>query len=263
MTLMQQDIQEEENRWNSLMGNDITLTGSAIPCVNGKAGEYPCKNVDLLSVLSHKVMGSSGNGNDIWGWTDPLSGKEYALVGQTTGTAFVDITDPVNPIFKGNLKTATTSSSWRDIKVYKNHAFIVSEASNHGIQVFDLTQLRAEGSGRSFTATARYTDVGSCHNIVINEETGLAICVGAKTCSGGLYMVDITNPTKPTYAGCFAVDGYVHDAQCVIYSGPDSKYKGKEICFCFDTDTVTIVNYINTGRCYQSSKSNSDLSHWL
>jgi choice-of-anchor B domain-containing protein len=97
-------------------------------------------------------------GSDIWGWTDPLTGKEYALVGQTTGTAFVDISDPVNPIFKGTLNTATTSSLWRDIKVYKNHAYIVAESTDHGIQVFDLTQLRAEGSGKTFTATARFTD---------------------------------------------------------------------------------------------------------
>ena len=31
---------------------------------------------------------------------------------------------------------------WRDIKTYKNHAFIVSDgAGPHGVQVFDLTQL--------------------------------------------------------------------------------------------------------------------------
>jgi choice-of-anchor B domain-containing protein len=117
---LQKDIQVEVDRWESLVENDITLTVAATPCVNGEAGGYPCKNMDLFSVLSHSVMGSSGQVNDIWGWTDPLTGKEYALVGQTTGTAFVDITDPVNPIFKGTLKTATTSSSWRDIKVYKD-----------------------------------------------------------------------------------------------------------------------------------------------
>eukprot|EP00666_Eupelagonemidae_sp_cell4sb_P004397 gene4397-575_t len=34
-------------------------------------------------------------------------------------------------------------ASWRDAKVYKNHAYIVADVSDHGMQVYDLTQLRA------------------------------------------------------------------------------------------------------------------------
>ena len=80
--------------------------------------------------------------NDNWGWVDLESGKEYVLCGLDDGTAFIDISDPKNPIFLGKLPTATTVSPWRDIKVYENHAFIVSEAPEHGLQVFDLTRLR-------------------------------------------------------------------------------------------------------------------------
>lgn len=47
-------------------------------------------------------------------------------------------------------------------------------------------------------------------------------------------MVDIRNPQEPTFAGCYSEDGYVHDAQCVVYSGPDTKYSNKEICFCYN-----------------------------
>ena len=61
-------------------------------------------------------------------------GKEYALMGLGNGTAFVDITDPVNPIYLGKLPTHTDSSTWRDIKVYNDHAFIVSEAGGHGME---------------------------------------------------------------------------------------------------------------------------------
>ena len=57
------------------------------------------------------------------------------------GAAFVDVTDPTHPVYLGNLPTQTGNSLWRDIKVYRNYAFIVSEASGHGMQVFDLTQL--------------------------------------------------------------------------------------------------------------------------
>lgn len=37
-------------------------------CVNGKAGEYSCNNVDMMAFLSHQDMGSRTRmGNDIWG----------------------------------------------------------------------------------------------------------------------------------------------------------------------------------------------------
>ncbi|MBY8854552.1 choice-of-anchor B family protein, partial [Saccharothrix sp. MB29] len=78
---------------------------------------YPCKNVDLLSVLPLSRMGG-GNGNDVWGWTDPSSGKEYAIVGRTNGTAFVDVSTPTSPRYLGNLPSNGGSSSWRDMKVY-------------------------------------------------------------------------------------------------------------------------------------------------
>ena len=82
------------------------------------------------------------NANDSWGWTDPDTGSEYALIGLYDGTAFVNIDDPVNPIYLGKLDTHTDPSLWRDIKTYGNYAFVVSEASGHGMQVFDLTRLR-------------------------------------------------------------------------------------------------------------------------
>ncbi len=223
------------------------ITGTAYPCVNGFANGFPCQNFDLLSFLPHGSLGSKvKQGNDIWGWTDPETQREYAIVCQRDGTAFVDITDPVNPIFKGNLPTKTGSAIWRDAKVYKDHAYIVSEATAHGVQVFDLRLLRQPGSGQTFTETAYFKDTGRCHNVVINEETGLAVCVGSRNvCRGGLYMLDIREPAKPTFAGCYDTDGYTHDAQCVIYRGPDAKYQGREICFGYNEDTVTIVDVTN------------------
>ena len=39
----------------------------------------------------------SNRGNDIWGWTDPMTGDEYAIMGVSGGTSFVRITDPERP----------------------------------------------------------------------------------------------------------------------------------------------------------------------
>ena len=75
----------------------------------------------------------TASGNDIWGWHD--AEDDYAIVGLTTGTSFVRITDPENVEVLGFLPTHTIQSTWRDMKVVNNHAFIVSEALNHGMQV--------------------------------------------------------------------------------------------------------------------------------
>ena len=213
------------------------------PCVDGlAAGVYPCENIDLLSTLGINQVGG-GEMNDIWGWTDPLDGKEYVLLGRTNGTAFIDISNPVSPIYLGNLNTYTVSSLWRDIKVYNNHAFIVSEAGGHGMQVFDLTRLRnVNNPPVNFTEDAVYTGFGNAHNIVINEASGRAYGVGTNTASGGLHIVNIANPLNPTILGTFSQDGYTHDAQVVNYIGPDPQYQGKEIAFACNENTITIVD---------------------
>ena len=197
------------------------------PCENGFAGDYPCKDYDLISDISNFTLGSFGTeGNDSWGWTDPETQKEYALMGIDSGIVFIDISNPITPVILGTLKTSTVKSSWRDVKVYDSHAFIVSEASNHGMQVFDLKRLRNVASApESFTADTHFTGFGSSHNIIINEESGYAYVVGASrgsTYGGGPIFVNIQDPLNPIIEGGFAAGGYSHDAQVITYTGPDT-----------------------------------------
>ena len=214
----------------------------ATACVGGQAGIYPCQNIDLMSFLPLTSMGC-GAGNSLWGWTDPLGGKEYALMGCDNGISFVDISTPDSPIYLGRLPTHSVDSIWRDVKVYANHAFIVSEASGHGMQVFDLTQLRNVPSPPAiFSETAHYAGFGSSHTIALNTNSGFAYAAGTDTCSAGLHMVHVNDPANPAFAGCVSSDGYTHETQCVIYHGPDSTYAGHEICFSSNEDTLTLVD---------------------
>jgi choice-of-anchor B domain-containing protein len=250
----------EWRRTSVLITDPITLepiTGGARTCTDGKVDAFGCGEVDLVSFLPVSALGGERGNivNDLWGWTDPQTGREIAVVGRNDGTVFIDLTDAANPVYLGELPmhAGSTANLWRDVKVYNDHAFIVADgAGAHGMQVFDLRQLRnARNPPATFAETAHYDRIHSAHNIVINEATGFAYVVGAssggETCGGGLHMVDIRDPANPAFAGCFsdartglARTGYSHDAQCITYNGPDEQYRGREICFGSNESMLSI-----------------------
>ena len=80
-------------------------------CQNGMAGSFPCERVDLLSFLSDADLsaGEGGTLANLWGWSDPQTGKEYVLQALTSGLVFVDISDPLNPLVVGRLPNATAT----------------------------------------------------------------------------------------------------------------------------------------------------------
>lgn len=271
--------------------SENNISDANFRCIDGIAKDtYPCQNLDLYAQVSPEELGGVQS-NDIWGWKDPQTNKEYALVGMTDGVSFVDVSDPNNPVVVGYLpesqlqgkemnidpelfdactigigdteraKSLQQGSTWRDIKVYNDHAFIVKDYSSlsrqpHGMQVFDLTKLRNyEGEPITFSEDVLYSQISNAHNIVINEQTGFAYVVGvreAEVCAtSGLHIIDIRNPTNPTYAGCyedatpprrFSNSAYIHDAQCLIYEGSDSDYKSKELCFSSAERSIVITD---------------------
>ena len=190
------------------------------------------------------------------------SGREFALIGMRNGTSFVEVTDPVNPLVIGFLATATTNSLWRDVKVFNDYAFVVSEAGGHGMQVFDLAELLIDYDEYPvvFEQSAYYDLFGRAHNIAINEASGYAYGIGTSTFSGGLHFVDISDPLNPQVAGGFGADGYTHDAQIVNYTGPDGDYFEREIAFCCNEDAVTIVDVTDKTDPVQISTLGYDFS---
>lgn len=247
----------------------------------GGSGGFHKNRVIMHSNLTLAEMGSLGAanvlGNDVWGWTHQDSGREFALMGLTNGTSFVEVTDPTNPIYLGTLKTETGNKAWRDMKVYNEQAYIVSDLNGaHGVQVFDLTQLLdAEQSSTDdptyFNTVGIYSEVTSAHNIAINEQSGFAYVVGSNKASGGLHVLDLNGGaagSMPTFAGDFSADGYTHDTQVVNYIGPDSSYSGREIAFNSNEDTLTIVDVTNKSDMIQVSRtgySGAEYAHqgWL
>jgi choice-of-anchor B domain-containing protein len=247
----------------------VTITGSAggpvlggeQACAGGAAAGFDCDGVDLVSYMPLAGLGAGAGVklNDMWGWTDAMTSRQYVLVGRTDGLTFVDVTDALNTRALGHLPAAAAPASWRDVKVYADHAYVVADGSpGHGVQIFDLTRLRDVEVFTTFAEDARYTGVSSVHNIAINEESGFGYAVGSggggNTCGGGLHMIDLSSPLAPTFAGCFmdattgrSLTGYTHDVQCVIYDGPDSDYAGREICIGSNETAVSIADVTDKG----------------
>ncbi len=232
----------------SIFENDIgyyeSISGDKIECEDGMVNDlFPCDDVDLISMVSTSELANDRGAqlNDIWGWTDPQTGREYVLAARSDGLSIVDIGDPSYPVIVGQLMRTEGSpgSTWRDVKVYANHAFVVSGgAQDHGMQILDLTQLRDVDPADmpvNFKETARYTGIASAHNLIINEDTGFGYAVGtgrsAEGC-GQLHMMDLRDPLNVKFVGCYTHPDYrgTHDAQCVIYHGSDDDYNGREIC---------------------------------
>jgi choice-of-anchor B domain-containing protein len=230
------------------------ITIAQTPCVNGMAGNYPCNQVDLLAFVPLSAIGNGNNTNDIWGWVSPVSGKEYALIGCSNGTAFMDLSDPTAPIYLGLLPTHTVNSLWRDLETFGNYCYIVSEADNHGLQVFDLLQLdNVNNPPVNFSETGHYGGFGHCHTLTIDRVSGLLIASGTNTYSGGLHLVNISNPTEPALSGGFSLDGYTHDCYAWTYDGPDPSVQGKQLVFACNEDEVTIVDCTDPLDCFEVS----------
>jgi choice-of-anchor B domain-containing protein len=225
------------------------LSLGSTACQGGFADIYPCSGVNLESFLSLADLGAEPGewGAGLWGWTDPETGREYALMALRGRVSFVDVTDSKNPWLVGDLLGRTRGQSNREVNVYGNHVFVVADGSAagpNGLQIFDLRELRRErGTPVHFPESAFYGGVGRVHNFSVNPESGFGYAVGGN-CSGGLDIFDIRDPRNPREAVCWTdpVHTYIHDVQCVIYHGPDTRFQGREICFASAEDALLIVD---------------------
>ncbi|KAF2430063.1 hypothetical protein EJ08DRAFT_634579 [Tothia fuscella] len=233
-----------------------------VPCVNGVVNADPdvanyafrCNNIDLYNFKSHADLGSTkGQGSSSWGWTSP-DGREFVAIGQSDGAAFAEITKEGKLVYLGRLPQYSVPAIWREIRGFNNFMVIGSEAKGHNIQIFDMTKLlsidpespKTFNNRNDLTGLFKGLPVGRTHNVVTNPESGWAYAVGAEprnsTCRSGLIFIDMKDPTNPTSPGCAAQGGYVHDAQCILYKGPDTKYVGREICYGYNENAITIYD---------------------
>ena len=109
---------------------------------------YPNQNITLLSLI-HPNNGTIGIGpddrryNGCWGWYQSSLNKEYAIVGSSSGTYFIDVTIPTTPsvcAFVPGLPNVTV----REIKTYQNYCYVCCDlAGSNTFQIIDMSTLPA------------------------------------------------------------------------------------------------------------------------
>jgi len=185
-----------------------------------QAIQFASNGIQLMSWLSLNDLGGAANANSCWGYVAP-SGREYALLGLSNGTAFVEVTDPGAPVIV-SLQPGP-QSLWRDVRKYQTYAYSVSEGGD-GIQVFDLSQIDAG----VVTHVGDVTTGGDLptHTICIDEASGYLYRAGGG--ANGLRIYDLSNPAAPNFVASWSTR-YVHEVSVFKYtSGP---YANRQIAF--------------------------------
>jgi len=171
------------------------------------------QNISLLSNVEYEVSLS-----DIWGYTAP-DGTEYALVGLVDGTSIMNLSNPTSPVEISRIQGGI--SAWKDIKTYNNRAYIVGEYEE-GLQIIDLSTLpdTIPATNHQFfdENIPSIGKIGACHNIYIEEKTGVAYLSGCSQVTGGVIMLDISQE-QPSYLGR-TNNPYSHD----VYVRNDTMY---------------------------------------
>ena len=154
--------------------------------------------------------------NEIWGYE--TNGTEYAIIGSTLGTHFIDVTDTDN-IFEAFFvegRVANASIIHRDYHDHNGYLYAVCDEGASSLQIIDLQSLPDSISVVYDSDQLLRTS----HNIFIDQDNDrLYSCAhrGAQTGYSALRVLDIQDPLNPvdllgtnSFENFFV--GHVHDA---------------------------------------------------
>lgn len=215
----------------SNLGLVIRDAAAQEPCTNGTAAGFSCANIDLLAHVDLPQFSSGPTaGNDIWGFVDLNTDREYAIIGVNNGTGFFDVSDPVNPFLVGLIPGQSTS--WRDIKVYQffddnlnrwqAYAYVTADGATDGLFIVDLTGLPHSVAKVSFGS-----DFSRAHNVFAantDYSTGVSLTgnvpqlivagsnISASAVNHGQFRIySLANPRAPSFVGTAPAAGDMHD----------------------------------------------------
>jgi choice-of-anchor B domain-containing protein len=223
------EVSSEESRRMRKMTAQVTRAEksqmAAAPCVGNMSANFPCQSVSLLSHLAFDVLKpTSTRANDVWGYTDLNTGREYVFIGVENGVAILDITDPTAPEQIG--APTGTSTTWHDIDVYQRYdataqrwrayAYITSDNVPDTLILLDLSGLPNGIERVGFTSDHRsahtdyITNTDFTYGIAQTNEEPLLAIAGANLAGGNHRLYSLANPRAPALISV-STSGYAHD----------------------------------------------------
>ena len=198
---------------------------AAAPCTGNVSSGFPCQSVSLLSHLAFDTLKPvSTKANDIWGFTDLNTGREYAFIGVENGVAIIDITDPTAPEQVG--APTGTSTTWRDIEIYqvfdasaqrwRAYAYVTADAVQDVLMLLDLSDLPNGIERVNFQSDHRsaHTDYmlnsDFTYGISQTGETPVLAIAGSNLVVGNHRLYSLADPRAPALLSVSS-SGYAHD----------------------------------------------------
>ncbi len=289
-------LQESTDRLLALHGK-LGAGLAASECVGGSAGGLPCDDVDLLAHLPFSALSTSpAGGNDVWGFVDLNTGREYVLAGFNIGTAVIDVSDPENPREVGFVDGQ--NASWRDIKVYQHYdaaadryrayAYVTTDGSSDGLFVIDLG-----GLPHSVARLAYSSQFFAAHNVYSTStdfSTGLPlttaphlIVAGSNLGAGQYRAYALGDPGAPQFVtgsdiGTSLGGGdrsYMHDAASLVITDSRIASCSGAVSHCellldfneekleiWDITTITSPKHLNAGSAQYAQRGYVHSGWW-
>ncbi len=191
------------------------------------------ERANQMNVVGH-WDGRGNNYGACWGWTNPLTGREYGLICIRMGTAGVSIIDldTIPQVEVGFIPGASSNADVKEVRVWDHYAVVISEG-----------------------ASTKIVDIGDpYHPIVLSTITGGRHCCMVDShfvyLSGGsgpgLAIWSIANPAAPQLLDQYNPD-YYHDyaihnntvAAFRIYGG------GIDLLDVTDKTNIQLINTFN------------------
>lgn len=177
------------------------------------------ENLELLFNWNDStIVGTSAYDNaynEVWGLV--VNGREFAVIGSTSGTHIFDVTDPVNSEQVQFIPGAATGTQiiHRDYHDRNGFLYAVSDEGNSTLQIIDIKQLPD-------AAPVIYDSnelIKTAHNIFIDENLNKLYACNVRSASSGWYasslvIFNIDNPINPVQLISYEVPGTgagVHD----------------------------------------------------
>jgi choice-of-anchor B domain-containing protein len=181
-------------------------------------------NIQFRSNISYGQLCSN-----IGGYVDH-TGHEYALLGWWNGLDIIDVTNPDTPVVK--FTVPGNQSEWREVKTYRDYAYVTTEECCDGLQIVDLSNLPASINTITYKGDGVIANqIETIHALHIDTAKAFLYLYGTNLQLNGAsnhghpLFFDISNPLSPEYAGTFIAptgNPYVHDG----YVENDTAYFG-------------------------------------